>query len=211
MESVLRIWQRIYLPVCVFAPCIFYQIIMYKLHRWEKGRKVHLIWTYIFILYLCMALNVAGMGGLWDIGHYDSIVRIEEINFIPFQSEGILTYVLNIIMFMPLGLLLPLLWNKYEKAIRTVTAGAVFSLFIETGQLFNRRKTDIDDFVMNVIGTLFGFALWIVFDKIFKIKKKEQDKISLAEPYVYICLAVAGKFLLYNWRFFTGIQIKYFT
>ena len=39
---------------------------------------------------------------------YDTIIRLEEINLLPFQSEGIMTYVLNIIMFLPLGFLIPL-------------------------------------------------------------------------------------------------------
>lgn len=210
MELILTIWQRIYLPVCIFVPCIACQAIMYKMHRWQKSGKAHLIWSYIFILYLCMALDVAGIGGLWDIGYYDSVIRVDEINLIPFRSEGILTYVLNIVMFMPLGFLLPLLWKQYEKIGRTVAAGALFSLCIEVGQLFNRRKKDIDDVIMNVIGTALGFAVWFVFHKIFHLKQKAKDNLSRVEPVAYICLAVLGQFFLYHWRFFTRIRMDYF-
>lgn len=205
MEFIKTLWMKIYLPGCIFVPCIVYQIIMYKTHRWNKDRRRHLVWTYIFILYLYMALDVAGMGGLWDIGHYDPVIRVEEINLIPFQSEGVMTYILNIIMFMPLGFLLPLLWKQYEKITGTVMAGAGFSLLIEIGQLFNRRKTDIDDLLMNVIGTVLGFTICFVFRKVFHKKHKEQDDISPVEPVAYICLAVCGKFFLYNWRLFVRI------
>lgn len=210
MELVLTIWQRIYLPVCVFAPCIICQIFMYKIHRWEKSGKVHLIWSYIFILYLGMALDVAGIGGIWDIGYYDSVIRVDEINLIPFRSEGILTYVLNIIMFMPLGFLLPLLWKQYERIRRAIAVGALFSLCIEAGQLFNRRKTDIDDVIMNVIGTALGFAVWFVFHKVFHLKQKAKDNFFRMEPIVYICLAILGVFFLYHWRFFARIRMNYF-
>lgn len=205
MEFVTSLWWKIYLPACIFTPCIVYQIIMYKSHRWNKGRSRHLIWSYIFILYLCMALDVAGGGGIWDIGYYDSVIRIEEINLIPFQSEGAMTYILNIIMFMPLGFLLPLLWKQYEKIVRVIAAGAGFSFLIEVGQLFNRRKTDIDDLTMNVIGTMLGFVICYVFHKIFRTKHKEQDSVSPAEPIAYIILAVLGKFFLYNGRYFARI------
>lgn len=205
MEFVKTLWTRIYLPVCIFIPCIIYQVFMYKSHRWNKGRTWHLIWSHIFILYLYMALDAAGGGGLWDIGYYDSVIRVEEINLIPFQSEGAMTYILNIIMFMPLGFLLPLLWEQYEKNARVIAAGAGFSFLIEVGQLFNRRKTDIDDLLMNVIGTILGFIICYVFHKIFRLKRKEQDNTSLAEPIAYIMLAVLGKFFLYNWRFFVRI------
>ena len=205
MEFVKTIWTRIYLPTCIFIPCIIYQIFMYKSHRWSKGKIGHLIWSYIFILYLYMALDAAGGGGLWDIGYYDSVIRVEEINLVPFQSEGAMTYILNIIMFMPLGFLLPLLWKQYEKIARAIAAGAGFSFLIEVGQLFNRRKTDIDDLLMNVIGTILGFVIYYGFHKIFRTKHKEQDNTSLAEPIAYIILAVLGKFFLYNWRFFVRI------
>lgn len=205
MEFVTALWWKVYLPACIFTPCIIYQVFMYKSHRWNKGRGWHLIWSYIFILYLDMALDVAGGGGLWDIGYYDSIIRIEEINLIPFQSEGAMTYILNIIMFMPLGFLLPLLWKQYEKIARVIAAGAGFSFLVEVSQLFNRRKTDIDDLIMNVIGTALGFVICRIFHKVFKTKHKEQDSISLAEPIAYICLAVLGKFFLYNWRYFARI------
>ena len=208
MEFVETIWWKIYLPACIFIPCIIYQIFMYRSHRWNKGRGWHLIWSYIFILYLYLALDVAGGGGLWDIGYYDSVIRVEEINLVPFQSEGAMTYILNIIMFMPLGFLLPLLWKQYEKIARVTAAGAVFSFLIEIGQLFNRRKTDIDDLMMNVIGTVLGFVICFIFHKVFKTKHKAQDMVSLNEPMAYICLAVLGKFFLYNARYF--VRVFYF-
>lgn len=201
MEFLKTIWTRIYLPVCIFTPCIIYQVFMYKSHRWNKGRGWHLIWSYIFMLYLYMALDAAGGGGLWDIGYYDSFIRVEEINLVPFQSEGAMTYILNIFMFMPLGFLLPLLWKQYEKITRVIAAGAGFSFLIEIGQLFNRRKTDIDDLTMNVIGTVVGFVIYLVVHRIFKTKHKEQDNASFLEPIAYICLAVLGKFFLYNGRY----------
>ena len=205
MELVTKLWWKIYLPACIFIPCIIYQVFMYKSHRWNKGRGWHLIWSYIFILYIDMALDAAGGGGLWDIGYYDSVIRVEEINFIPFQSEGAMTYILNIIMFMPLGFLLPLLWKQYEKIARVIAVGAGFSFLIEVSQLFNRRKTDLDDLIMNVIGTVLGFAIYLVFHKVFRTKHKEQDSVSLKEPIAYICLAVLGKFFLYNGRYFARI------
>ena len=66
------------------------------------------------------------------------------VNFVPFDSIGI-GYILNIIMCMPLGFLLPLIWEDCRKLGKTVLIGAGFSLLIEITQLFNYRATDIDD------------------------------------------------------------------
>ena len=45
------------------------------------------------------------------------------MNLIPFSSEGAMTYILNIIMFMPLGFLLPLIWENFRNAKKVVLMG----------------------------------------------------------------------------------------
>ena len=53
-----------------------------------------------------------------------------------------MTYVLNIIMFLPLGFLIPLIWKRYRNPLKIFMIGFGFSLSIELCQLFNRRNTD---------------------------------------------------------------------
>lgn len=205
MDYFKTIWLELYPLLCVFVPCIIYQIAVRKTEKKKLGTLKYWVWSYIFILYIYLALNVAGGGCVWDIGHYPTVVRLDEINLVPFQSEGGLTYILNVIMFMPFGFLLPLIWKRYEKPVNTIIAGAVFSLLIEITQLFNRRKTDIDDLIMNVIGSIVGYLLYLIYKKMFKTKTISSDGIPKIEPMVYVALAMLGNFLLYNWRFFVKI------
>lgn len=165
----------------------------------------HYIWVYIFILYICMALYVAGIGNVWDIGKFGSVIRMEEINFKLFQSDGMATYILNIIMFVPLGFLLPLIWKKYRKVWRVLCIGAVFSLAIEIGQLFNRRQTDIDDFLMNTIGACIGFGIWMLFAVVLKRRDAKTYSLTKNEAAVYIAASVLGTFFLYNPRYFISL------
>lgn len=162
----------------------------------------HLIKVCIFLLYIYLVLSVAGIGSIWDLGRYDTLIRLEEINLLPFQSEGILTYFLNIIMFMPLGFLLPFIWKKYRNPLKILFTGLGLSLSIELCQLFNRRNTDIDDLLMNTLGAIIGYGVWILFKKRFKKLNKKEGALSQHEPLIYLLLAVSGKFLLYNWRLF---------
>lgn len=67
----------------------------------------------------------------------------------------------NILIFMPLGFLLPLLWKKWTM-VRTVFAGAALSFAIEAIQLFTSRGTDIDDLILNTLGTLCGYCIYLV-------------------------------------------------
>lgn len=207
----------IYPLLCVIIPCLIYQIIAVKSEDLkEKAYLIpHLIWVYIFLIYIYLAFSVAGIGSVWDIGQYGEIIRIEEINLIPFNSEGIRTYILNIIMFMPLGFLLPLIWEKFRNAVKVFYTGLGFSLAIEICQLFNHRATDIDDLMMNSLGAVLGYFIWVCVSNLFNsisekyafISKSETTintnkmtiSISKNEAIIYLTLAVLGEFFLYNW------------
>ena len=64
----------------------------------------------------------------------------------------------NIIMFMPLGFFLALLWRRW-KWWKSLLAGFCTSVSIEFIQFFIGRSTDIDDVILNTTGALVGF--WI--------------------------------------------------
>ena len=94
------------------------------------------------------------------------------INLIPFRTivgyivrvssiGGIsLTNVLgNILLFVPMGVLLPIVFPKCNKWHRTILIGAAISIVIECLQYFFARSADIDDVILNTLGTAAGF--WI--------------------------------------------------
>lgn len=59
-------------------------------------------------------------------------------------------------MFIPFGAFLPIYFGRFWKMSTTVLAGAFMSFTIEVLQLFTFRLTDIDDLIMNTLGTLLG-------------------------------------------------------
>lgn len=188
----------------LILPCLIYQIMMCKRKKIEYNKRPyvrHFIWCYIFIFYLYLIFEVTGLGSIWDIGKYDEIIRIDEINLIPFRSHGVMTYLLNMIMFMPLGFLLTFIWNERQEIKKVIIVSALFSCAIEICQLFNRRQTDIDDLIMNTLGAAFGYLIWKIYYGVFKV---ERDSVTLSahEPEVYLILSLLGQFLLYNWRIF---------
>ena len=113
-------------------------------------------WMVLLTLYLNAMYIVIGVPGVqyicWD----------PTLNLIPFQDfsarnmEGM---VLNAIMFAPLGFLLPAYFERYRHWGRTLAAGFLTSLTVELTQLFTFRATDVDDLIMNTLGTLVGFLL----------------------------------------------------
>ncbi|MBN7773533.1 VanZ family protein [Clostridium aminobutyricum] len=180
----------------------------------------HIVVVYIFVYYLTGVLSFTGMFTmLKDIVHNSFGIITpkglhippDEINLIPFHwiTEGVLPYIENILLFVPLGLLLPFIWKKYEVLWKTALSGITLSLIIELIQLFNiRRVTDIDDLLMNTLGTLIG---WIIFRLSKEPLSKLQDKVSIqttnikriplllrGEAWFYIAIAFAGMLFVYN-------------
>ena len=187
----------------IVVPSVCYQNLWLNLKK-KKKEKIHLLWTYIMMIYLWFVFSVAGIGSIWDIidnGGIINTINGANINLIPFQSEGVFTYGMNIIMFMPLGFLIPFIWRNYRKLLKIVLVAGGLSVFIEFAQIPTNRITDIDDLIMNTLGAAFGYLIWKIYYGVFKV---ERDSVTLSahEPEVYLILSLLGQFLLYNWRIF---------
>ena len=66
----------------------------------------------------------------------------------------------NVLLFAPFGSLLPLLVPAMRRWWRVLAAGAGISLLIELYQIAwpSVRRADVNDLLMNALGTLLGFA-----------------------------------------------------
>lgn len=201
---------EIYPILSVFSLCLAYQVYLYNKNKDfnKKGILKHFLWIDIFLLYIALMFDVAGSGTIWDIGKYPEIIRTEEISLIPFSSDGILTYLLNIIMFMPLGFLVPFIWEKFQSIKKITILGLTLSIYIEITQLFNRRKTDIDDVLMNVLGTLLGFGILYIWNKKRCGTKRTKMKLEYEYTAIYLIFAMIGRLLFYNWRFLVKIFLN---
>ena len=79
----------------------------------------------------------------------------------------------NFAMFIPTGIILPILYKKLNRFWKVLLAGASISLLIEIIQLlFVMRTTDIDDLVLNTLGTAAGYGIYTLCQKIFNKQKK---------------------------------------
>ena len=127
---------------------------------------------------------VYAMAGLPNITY----VRFDpNFNFIPFQyffSDR--TSLLNVFLFMPLGVFLPILRSKFRNFLPTVIFGLLMSVFIETFQIFTLRATDINDLITNTSGTILGFFLGKLILKCFPQLVLTEEKNELKT----VCLSV---------------------
>ncbi|PGU01329.1 MULTISPECIES: VanZ family protein [Bacillus] len=182
--------------------CIMFQIGVY----FKAKRTIsiwHFLWVYVFLFYLSLVYRVTQIATVWDISNYETWIRVSQINLTLFDTAGSTTYLLNIVLFMPFGFLLPTIWPHFRKMKNTVCAGFLFSLAIELSQLLNNRITDIDDLFTNTLGAMVGYVLYrVLFKMICKREGKKLDtNSSLVIKYEAIfCLVCSfvGAMLIYH-------------
>lgn len=74
----------------------------------------------------------------------------------------------NILCFIPLGLLTPIVFYKKQSFFKILISGMLFSLMIETLQfLLVTGVSDIDDIFFNTIGLLVGYSIFLITKKIY--------------------------------------------
>lgn len=84
----------------------------------------------------------------------------------------------NILLFIPVGLFLPIVWDN--KMWRIVGAGTALSLLIEITQLITHRgMLDLDDVILNTIGTAVGYCLFVVIKKLISVNGNKISKEAI--------------------------------
>lgn len=74
----------------------------------------------------------------------------------------------NILMFVPWGFGLALLWKKNRNLLRLLWFSAALPIFIECTQLFIGRQVDVDDFILNFVGGMLGGILFRLLANMFR-------------------------------------------
>ena len=147
---------------------ILYIFIFYK--RWKvKGKDILFINTIMYI-YLSFVLYFTLMPIITSLPFVFNHSYVP-MNLVPFidistgRGDFIRQVVLNIVMTIPFGFLLPLIKNKRINLMKIVLYTFLLSLGIEILQpLINDfRSSDITDLITNVLGGIIGYILYIIF------------------------------------------------
>ncbi|HIW33092.1 MAG TPA: VanZ family protein [Candidatus Paenibacillus intestinavium] len=119
-----------------------------------------------FCVYLLCVIHLVLFPIEVNIGKFANLTPwYKVINFVPILTLDMKTFLLNIIMFIPLGIYLPLLKNKFNSANKVAYLALFFSLSIEVFQLImrivfgNGRSTDINDLIANTFGGIIGYLI----------------------------------------------------
>lgn len=179
-------------------------LIVLQLFRRGRGKfaepfsKADYVLPAVFACYIMAVLHVTGAGTLYDAMTSELREMQERINLVPFSNKiHVLGYLLNVVMFLPLGFLVPLIWKGMRKLSHILVIGAAFSLLIELSQLFSYRGTDVDDLILNTLGAAVGFLLYKIWDKTTNGRFRLEHPVMVELP-MYILSIFFGRFLLFD-------------
>lgn len=144
--------------------------------RKQKGKREYAMaffWLFhIGLLFLALQGKYQSPPDM--IGEASFRIRtMERVNLVPFRTIGsffrpfgwdafLINIVGNIVMFMPWGFGLPLLWKRNQHWRRILPMALGITLFIEVSQLFIGRSVDVDDLILNFLGGCLGAAVYFL-------------------------------------------------
>ena len=164
---------------------LLYFLSLKKVER--KQSLFHIIAVFLFCYYLFGILTVTGITGPIDT-------------------------MLNIILFVPLGFFLPLLYEKYNKIKSVVLTGFLFSLSIEIIQMFDWGSSDINDLMTNTIGACLGYLIYYLLSKVMPDNLRKQfyaNKINEpVEVLIFTVFTFIDMITVQSWVIHSILNIK---
>ena len=151
-----------------------------------------------FAIYLFVLLHLTGAGTLHDALRFGIDFNPHQLNLIPFGNffQDVEGHMLNVLLFVPLGLLVPMISRKRLNVSHVTAMAIATSAVIEISQLLNSRVSDIDDFIMNVVGALIGYGLFLGIAS--RRKEAFREGPGLGVIAAMAASAFLGRFLFYN-------------
>lgn len=93
------------------------------------------------------------------------------------RSEAFVNLYGNIGMFVPTGIILPILYKGVDRLWKAVGIGFAMSFIIEVTQLlFYERTSDVDDLILNTAGAAIGYLGCVLVKEIISVLSKSKNK-----------------------------------
>lgn len=184
--------------VCLAAAYVIFRKVTKgeKKFPWLKAFSALALVGWLVVVVYVTLLRFSGMGYAATNFH---LFRAWREAWNGWSAKGWLNVLLNVAMFAPLGVLLPLLSRRFEKWYWTLALSFGATLAIEVNQYLTCVGLfDVDDLFCNTLGAMLGYCLVMV---ILKLCRK-QGRRSL--PY----LACPALFALVLVCIFGGYQMK---
>ena len=168
-------WEISFIELECFFTAVW---LLCRIIVWIKQRRI--IWkreAVLLLMYVNLAVIIrftffpmSRVNGIVQPLIYDASTAFPfRVNLIPFvnlfdydsRRDLLLNVIGNTAMFIPSGIVLPIIYKKLNNIWKVVTAGMLISLCIEIIQLpFSVRASDVDDLILNTLGVVIGYGIY---------------------------------------------------
>ena len=157
--------------VCLLGMAVLYAPICFLLRKRVPPAKQLACFLFSACVIIVLAATVI-------TGASNAATADRSLNLVPFRGlqetwsmpepKKIAQTAANVVMFVPLGFLLPVAFPKMRNLWKVTLTLVLLSFAIEFTQYFTGRSADIDDLMLNTLGGLLGCLFFFVVSKLFR-------------------------------------------
>lgn len=146
-----------------------------KNFNWKREAQLILVYICIVVVARFTFFPFSKVDGKVQPLMFDAANALNfRINLLPFvylmdyesRREAWINVIGNTTMFIPLGIVWPVCFKQLDSHRKVIAAGVGTSLLIEILQLpFFGRVSDIDDLILNSLGFLIGYGIYLLVKK----------------------------------------------
>ncbi|MFC4653095.1 VanZ family protein [Lactococcus nasutitermitis] len=134
-----------YFAITLLFAVNLYQVLMLKFYRKFLVSEMLIYFVCTFLAIMFKSIGIRG-------------INLNPLNFFSMYNQGFVVNVLNIIVFIPLGMYF---YIKIKSMKKSLLIGLVIILGMEVSQyIFKLGIFDIDDILTNLLGIYFGFIIF---------------------------------------------------
>jgi len=141
----------------------------------KENNKTNKLTNVLFIIYLIALFWIL----LFKLGVRFSYMENRNVNLIPFDKIDVAEIILNVVIFIPLGIYAGVLFKRWG-FVKKLVFFFLISLMFEVLQLiFRIGAFDITDIITNILGGIIGSLIFEAIEKLFNNSVKSQKFITI--------------------------------
>ncbi len=202
--EVKNVWNDIYQEVIqVFLLASTFTIIlaifaMFIVWYFKYKKNIHLpvktrsiVLGSLFVIYLLTVLGITLFTRNTDMGTSNTELFSSYVSAWNRASSSEWKMIIyNIIMFVPLGIFLPLLHKEFQKLSLVILIGLMLTCFIEVNQYMTFTGVfEFDDILNNVVGTMIGWGISLAFIEMV-LSQEETKRQKMIVYFAPLCFSV---------------------
>lgn len=214
--------QYLFLGILAAALAVFiftagYFIIYKKVLKGEKILNIgKVIWFALFLCYLVIisGATMLSRGSGWENSEIIPLFYSYREAWNSFSVIAWRNIILNIILFIPFGFLLPIGIQRFRRFWKIYLAGLCFTILIEGMQLILKKGIfEMDDIFNNLLGTMIGYGCFAIVKWIGSRSKKEQvsrgKAVALQIPLLGTVIMFSMIFTIYGKQELGNLECNY--